>query len=388
MKLRRVLAGSVFVLIVALTIGWIYLGRIIFALMHPNGAFDPTRLPPAPDYASPAMWSALPDREDAADAPIPSSPGLAVAPATDQRGATADVFYVHPTSYVGGRWNGPVDDAKLNEATDRVATRLQASAFNGCCAIFAPRYRQANGMAFTHPSKDGEQALDLAYSDVASAFRVFLQHSAARGVGRPIIVAGHSQGSMLAYRLIKEEITGKPLRERLVAAYLLGGGLTSDRLAAELPDVPLCASPTQIGCLIAFNARGPHYVPGDFEMHLPGEAGEDRRARMRRLACVNPLTGASGAGVAPSLVHKGALFLESASPRVLPGFARAACEDGLLVVSDPGPIPRDLMSRLLDRVLGAGNYHAVEYQLFFLNLRADAATRLAAYQESQPRLQR
>ena len=63
----------------------------------------------------------------------------------DQRHAPVDVFYVHPTSYVGARWNGPVDDPALNEATDRVATRIQASAFNGCCAVWAPRYRQANG---------------------------------------------------------------------------------------------------------------------------------------------------------------------------------------------------------------------------------------------------
>jgi hypothetical protein len=70
--------------------------------------------------------------------------------------AEADVFYIHPTSYVGRGWNASTHDAELNDATDRVATGIQASAFNGCCAVYAPRYRQANGTAFYRPSADGQ----------------------------------------------------------------------------------------------------------------------------------------------------------------------------------------------------------------------------------------
>jgi hypothetical protein len=99
------------------------------------------------------------------------APGV---PAADQRMASADVFYVHPTSYVGPLWNAPIDDPRLNAATDRVATRIQASAFNACCAVHAPRYRQANGTAFTHPTEDGQRALDVAYADVRAAFHHFL----------------------------------------------------------------------------------------------------------------------------------------------------------------------------------------------------------------------
>jgi hypothetical protein len=138
----------------------------------------------------PGSWSALPEREDAADAAVPAFP------AADQRRAGADVFYVHPTSYVGPLWNAPVDDARLNTDTDRVATRIQASAFNRCCAVYAPRYRQGNGTAFTHPSVDGRRALDVAYADVRAAFRHFL---ASREAARPFLLASHSQGSALAY---------------------------------------------------------------------------------------------------------------------------------------------------------------------------------------------
>ncbi|MFY0541958.1 hypothetical protein [Nannocystis pusilla] len=41
------------------------------------------------------------------------------------------------------------------------------------------------------------------------------------------------------------------------------------------------------------------------------------------------------------------------------------------------------MSRLLDHALGAGNYHAIEYGLFWLDLRTNAATRAAAFLAKQ-----
>jgi hypothetical protein len=37
------------------------------------------------------------------------------------------------------------------------------------------------------------------------------------------------------------------------------------------------------------------------------------------------------------------------------------------------------MSTLLDYALGAGNYHAIEYQLFFADIRHNAAARTEAW---------
>lgn len=66
----------------------------------------------------------------------------------------------------------------VNDATDRGATGIQATAFNGCCAVYAPRYRQANGMAFTRSSADGDRAIDVACGDVRVA--AFVSASAER----------------------------------------------------------------------------------------------------------------------------------------------------------------------------------------------------------------
>jgi hypothetical protein len=283
-----------------------------------------------------------------------------------------DVFYIHPTTYVGGEWNGPIDDAALNAATDRVATLIQASAFNACCAIYAPRYRQANLTAFTGQDEAGLTAVDLAYQDVAAAFRYWREKY---NHGRPFILAAHSQGTVLARRLLREYVSGTPVRQQLVAAYLIGIPMPEETLRQTLPDIPICASPEQTGCLLGWNARA---------------AGHSERIRVREpmtgtvsasgpSLCVNPLTWRHDAEPAPRERNEGAVFLEVAPPQVKPGLTGAQCKDGKLEVLVHGELPRDFMSRLLDHALGEGNYHPVEFQLFYMNIRRNAAERVAAF---------
>ncbi|QRK11318.1 DUF3089 domain-containing protein [Archangium violaceum] len=277
----------------------------------PRKPFREARPPAPPDYTQPSAWSALPELQDLADTVLPSSPGL------EQSLAPVDVFYIHPTTYVGGEWNGPIDDVPLNTATDRVATLIQASAFNACCAIYAPRYRQANLTAFTHQSEEGRAAVDLAYQDVAAAFRSWRE---TYNHGRPFILVAHSQGTVHARRLLRELVSGTPLRHQLVAAYLIGIPMSESALRRGLPDIPFCASPVQTGCLI-----------------------------------------------------------DATPPRVMPGLTGAQCKEGRLEVLVGGGLPRDLMSRLLDHALGRGNHHPVEFQLFYMNIRRNASERVAAF---------
>lgn len=356
---------------VLLIVGGLFLGLVLVLgasfrplvrwAMTPKGPFDAAKVPRAPDYADPASWTALPGQVLSAEVSLPSLP------AVDPARAAADVFYVHPTTYVGGSWNGPVDDAALNAATDKVATRLQASAFNACCAVYGPRYRQSNGTAFTHPTPDGQRAMEVAYRDVAEAFRYYLAHY---NRGRPFILASHSQGSVMAQRLLREEIAGSALRERLVAAYLGGFPLTADRSG-----VPACSKPEQTGCVVVWNARGPQYQPGLFEFRSLEGSADTGSARL----CTNPLTWRADEAPAQDSQNPGALFWEQSSPRVIPAFASAQCKDGTLVVAQIQNPPRDLMSRLLDYSLGAGNYHPIEYQIFYVSLRQNAQARVSAF---------
>ncbi|WP_437579684.1 DUF3089 domain-containing protein [Sorangium sp. So ce887] len=367
----RIALGVVLGIAAVAAIAALNLGVLVRLAMSPGAPFDAEAPPPAPDYADPRSWSALPERDDAGD-PAPTG-----APAVDQRHAAADVFYLHSTSYVGRSWNARMDDATVNDATDRGATGIQATAFNGCCAVYAPRYRQANGMAFTRSSSDGDRAIDVAYGDVRRAFDAF---NARRGAGRPFLLAAHSQGTVMAERLLREAISGTALRDQLVAAYLVGGAITVDGLRERAPDIPPCRAPDDLRCAVAWNARGAVYVPTEFEMH---------RTDPRERLCTNPLSWRTDGARAPADLNRGAVFLESddRAPRTrLAGDAQ--CVDGTLVLHDVGAAPRDLPSRILDRVLGKENYHAIEFQLFFMNLRENAASRLAAYlsaSEDRPR---
>lgn len=342
----RTLAVGIAVLAGAIVLAAMNFAAIVDHTMTPSARFAEETPPPAPDYSKPESWSALPD---------PSSADA------------VDVFYIHPTSYVGSRWNGPIDDADLNAATDRVATGIQAPAFESCCAIYGPRYRQANGSAFYRSSEDGDRAIAFAYEDVKRAFAAF---NARRGAGRPFILAAHSQGAIHAERLLFEVIAGSALEKDFVAGYLIGGRLTYVGLKARAPNIHVCGTPNDIGCIAAWNARGPHFQPTRFEM-----VRADKSTRV----CVNPLTWRDDEQPAPASENLGAVFLETEDRVPKPAFADAQCKDGVLVVSAIGEAPRDLPSRILDRMLGEENYHPIEYQIFFENVRENAAARTTAF---------
>jgi len=330
----------------------------LFDLFDP-GTFDPATVPPAPDFHGAAAWAALPTVEDGADV------FLAELPAVDQAKAPVDVFYVHPTTWMGRAWNGPTDDPAVIAATTRGGTLIQASVFNGCCAVYAPRYRQANGLALIHPDAEGDQALEIAYADVSAAFDVFLEKTGERG----FIIAGHSQGTVLAARLLRSRIAGTALQDRLVAAYLPGAPIRTETVGG----LPTCVSARQTGCVVTWNARGPSYRPNGLEYDA------DHPETLKGRICVNPLSWDDATAHAPASANAGAVFFDTDTPAIQPAFADAQCVDGVLVITTMGDLQRDFMSRTLLWMTGPQNYHPIEYQLFYVNLRQNAAERVAAF---------
>lgn len=346
---------------------------VAFNKLKPAEPFSASSTPPSPDYSRPESWAALPDRADSADA-LP-----AIGVMDQQASAPVDVFFVHPTTYFGtANWNQPLDNKQVNQLTDLFVMRGQAAAFNSCCSIYAPRYRQATIYSFLDQSGSGPAALQVAYSDVERAFEYFLQ-SFSRG--RPFILAAHSQGSVHVRTLLEKRITGTPLRNRLVAAYAIGFGINAPELAKAAPDVPICQSPEQTGCIVSWNAVGPEvtqYV--DTSQNI----------------CVNPLTWkADGAHADASLNLGGVSYPGSfagsladlkelpqeyinAKPIVEPGVADAQCVDGMLLVKEIRS------THYSARPMGRDNYHVYDYHLFAMNLRKNAEQRVASYLANPP----
>lgn len=370
--MKKILIGIAVLALAAGTAAFVYrdqIGMMIaFSRLKPEHSFAEAAPPAAPDYSQQQSWAALPDREDAADV-VPSAD-------VQDRQATAevDVFFVHPTTFFGtAAWNQSLDDGSTNQLTDAFVLRGQASVFNSCCKIYAPRYRQATIYSFMDNTGSGSAALKLAYEDVERAFDYFIEHY---NQGRPFILASHSQGSVHVRTLLEKRITGTPLRERLVAAYPIGFGIDRDEMAKAVPDVPVCESADQIGCAVTWNAIGPQAAKfGDSSKSI----------------CVNPLTWhADGAAAEASLNLGGVAYpgtfagtladvkgvppdFVNAKPVVEVGVADAQCIDGMLRVMD---IHSQNYSA---RPMGRDNYHIYDYNLFHMNLRKNVETKVAKY---------
>lgn len=317
--------------------------------------FDPARAPASPDYAGPANWASLPSVRDDGDM---TPKGVSEPP---QLRAPADVFFIHSAVPLRRAvWNADTSDVWFNGDVGQTSIRNQASAFNGCCAIYAPRYRQMNPVFAA--SSGSEAALELAYSDILRAFREFR-----RRVGdRPFILAGHGQGSQLGRMLIEREVDGQPIAARLVAAYLIGERIPLDWFN-DRRNIRHCTTATDTGCAVTWSIRA--------------EGGKPL-ATLKGAACNNPLNWTVGAAPAPRDAHRGAWMrngYEFPEPLRAPdtGLIEARCgADGALYVSSPGERYSALMAP-------DGSYRALDYQLAWMDVRANAIDRVAAFLAGQ-----
>ena len=184
----------------------------------PKGTYTPIKEITTVDYEKLENWAAHPQKEDPSDL-IPAD-----IEGQHQTPMPVDIFFIHPTIYIGKRgeknWNAAIKDEKLNNRVDESTIHYQASIFNQTGRIFAPRYRQAHLHSFyTKDTSSAKKALDFAYLDVKQAFNHYWNN---HNQGRPLIIASHSQGAYHASRLLKEYFDGTTDQNKLIAAYLVG----------------------------------------------------------------------------------------------------------------------------------------------------------------------
>ena len=349
--------------IVGLVVFRIWGNELIRWRFVPGAAFEARPGLPADSYERARMWLARPD--------IARNPALWTPAGYQPRASPGGpaIFFIHPTSYLSDdHWNAPLDDADANGRA-ALFLRGQASAFNEAGEIWAPRYRQATFGAFLTDAKDAERALNLAYRDIQLAFAAFLKSV---GPTRPIVLAGHSQGALHLTHLLKDKVAGTPVARRVVAAYVVGWPVsrTNDLAAMGLPE---CTRADQRGCILSWETFGepadPTLVTETYDRTI-GFDGKPRRGT--DLVCTNPLTGIANTA-APATANLGTLFPSSdlGSATIEAGKVGARCgQRGFLLIGegpDVGPY-----------VLPGNNYHVYDYSLFWANVRADVARRVAA----------
>ncbi len=316
----------------------------------PGGNKFPTPAPP--DYRQEANWAATPFTADPAD----RTPGRDLV--NKQVSAPADVFYIHPTIYFKARgksqqWNANLEDERLNEAVDESAILNHASIFNAAGRVFAPRYRQANIRVFYPEGRSvSKQALDTAYADVLAAFDHYLT---TWNQGRPIIIASHSQGTTHAKRLLADRFDQQPLRQQLVVAYLVGMPVSADAYAS----IPVCQDSTQTNCFVSWRTYREDFTPK-----------EDYRDTVPNIAVVNPLSWTTDEQRAPAEKNLGGV-LYNYEKGPLPGLVWAERRGPGLFTNKPKFFGDILFNRK--------NYHIGDYNLFWLNVRKNAALRVSSF---------
>jgi hypothetical protein len=338
----------------------------------PDKPFDAYVRPAPPNYADPAAWAALPGAEhkDAADL-VPSGETVG----DRQAEAAVDVFYLHPTTFQGtDNWNQDISDAKTNAWTDISVMARQAAIFNGCCRVYAPRYRQATSGAVGAKDDSGDKARAVAYDDVKAAFQYYLDHY---NDGRPFILAGHSQGTFLIQQLLEDVVDASAIRPQFVAAYGIGISFPLGTFGRQYKTISPCTKPAQTGCVVSWLTFGRN---GD------GKAAAERYAQRyearfktkegSETLCINPLTFDVDQPDAPATANLGALPGKAAPgplPALKPGALGATCKDGMLYAD----IPQSDDFKLL--VLPGENLHFHDMDLFFKNIRDNAIVRSEAF---------
>jgi Protein of unknown function (DUF3089) len=302
---------------------------------------------PIPDYTNLNMWAAHPYKSDPSDStPKPFR--------KEWKDSTIDVFFLHPTTFTDPartwQFNADVFNDTLNAKTDYSSILYQATIFNQQARIFAPRYRQAHYGMYAYPdTAKARMAFDTAYSDIRRAFLNYLENHK----GRPIIIAGHSQGTQHAKTLIKEFFDGKTLKNRLVAAYLVGMPVKED----EFQTIPPCRDSLQTGCFVTWRT---------FRKEYPAPEYINRETNT---VVTNPLNWRTDTAYAETALHRGAILYKFNN--LFKSTSDAQVHGPILWISRPKfPGARFYKSK---------NYHVGDYNLFYSNVRQDVSRRIGLF---------
>lgn len=310
----------------------------------------------SPDYSSLDYWAAHPWKWDPSDSiPEPLR--------NDIIDTTVDVFFLHPTTFTKKKYkhipNASIDDASINAKTDYSSILYQASVFNNQCRVFAPRYRQAHIVNFFIADKEkAAKAFELAYEDVRTAFLYYINNW---NKGRPFIIAAHSQGSLLAEKLLKEffdnttDPTQNELREKLIVAYIVGWAVPKEYFSS----LKMCTDSFQTGCICSWRTLRNGFTP----RYIRNENGNSY--------VTNPLTWTTNNEFVPRKLNKGSVLTDF--NKIYLHTTDAQISNGLLYTRKP-KFPWSFL-------YFTRNYHIGDINLYYINLRNNIKQRVKMFRK-------
>lgn len=287
----------------------------------------------------------------------------------DTENKNADVFFICPSVYFGetGSENMSLSDEDT-KANFLGAVNMEKGIYDADCRFFAPYYRQAGLYVYGLESEDEqEKYFSLAYSDIKASFEYYIAHY---NDGRPIVLAGFSQGADMCIRLMKDVFDDEKVGDLLVACYAIGWRLT-EREIADYPQLRAAAGETDTGVIIAFNSEAESITAS---MMVP--------AGVRTLS-INPLNWTTDGTVADRSLNKGACFTDYSGSITaeIPALTGAYIDPvrGTLKVTDVTPEEYPPVLSMFE----SGIYHLYDYQFFYRNLQENVTARINAFVEGE-----
>lgn len=291
-----------------------------------------------PNYSDPYYWASIPD--------------------SLEKGV--DVFFVYPTLFGGtGVMNMDITDNNMRSLVQAVLLK-QAAVFEKDCNIYAPYYRQIAMDGLTMDSLILDKYFSIGLADVEKAFDYYIKNL---NNGRPFILAGHSQGSMVLIQLMKDKFEGTELMDKLVAAYIIGYSITDNDLS-QCNCMKIAESADDIGVIITYNTQS------EFATSSP--------VLLPNANCVNPLIWTNTTEYAPKEKNLGAVFFKENGDvdSIIPQYTDAWIDvNGALIAGSPNSDSIDVGS------FPKGVYHIYDYSIFFNNLVENVSVRIAAYKQ-------
>lgn len=322
------------------------LALILFSCKTPylSKPFNESSIPPKPNYSNNNNWAVLPFK-------IPEQ--LKTFVDADTISLKADVFFVYPTLLIDKKndaWNADLNDTILNKTILDKSIHYQASAWAKAGRIFAPYYRQSHYRIYVEEFKKyAKPSYEIAYADIKNAFEYYLKHY---NNNRPIIIASHSQGSILCKRLLKEYFDGKPLQKKLIAAYIPGAKV----LESDFVELKPLKNPNDTGGYVVWNSYKKKKYPKKYKTWFKGGVTS------------NPITWNSEK-VTEKSQHQGMLYSNN---EIYSQSIEIELTDGLVWVSLPKVPNRVFMFFIKD-------YHFADINLYWKDIQRNAQLRVEAY---------
>lgn len=278
-----------------------------------------------------------------------------------------DTFYIYPTCYLDESEDAkPICDIDNPEVQARARSiyENQGTVYEESTNVFAPYYRQSNiyqvsGMSYEELE---EYQRKEQRTDIYAALDYYFEHY---NEGRPFIIAGHSQGSIMTKIVLGEYMQAHPeYYERMVAAYPIGFSITKDYLEAH-PYLKFAEGADDTGVIVSWNTEG------------KGNKGQNNLVVEPNAISINPLNWKRDDTYAGFEENLGSRILneETGEYEVIKGIADAQVdtERGVVICTakDVEYAPAELF--------GPESLHSHDYDFYYENLRENVKTRVEAY---------